>query len=130
LISFSFNPFVVGSAVCLDVVSVGTIVCCVELFRFFGAQLLRSAGVWGKVVRKTSRFAFIWLRSGVVVSVGLDCLCVLGRVFGVDWNLRKFSKAGTLRRLGFRPVVRGEAMNPVDHPHGGRTRGGRIPVTP
>lgn len=60
----------------------------------------------------------------------MDCLCVLGRIFGVDWKLRKFLKAGTLRRLGFRSVVRGEAMNPVDHPHGGRTRGGRIPVTP
>ncbi len=73
---------------------------------------------------------YIKLSSGRVFRVGSRCLCVLGRVSNIGHRLFFFFKAGDVRLLGFRPVVRGEAMNPVDHPHGGRTRGGRIPVTP
>lgn len=127
---FGFNPLVFGSAVPFSVVPIGSVVCLIELRSGFGFQLLRSAGVWGKLLKGSGNFVNVKVGSGRVFKIFSECLCVLGRVSNVNHKLDVFGKAGLVRLLGFRPVVRGEAMNPVDHPHGGRTRGGRVPVTP
>jgi len=97
------------------------------------AQYLRSAGTFGQVVQKSSRFARIKLRSGEHKYFPLNAFASLGVVHGEDTKLTKTGKAGRNRWLGWRPSVRGVAINPVDHPHGGgegRTSGGQSSVTP
>lgn len=81
-------------------------------------------------MKGSGKYVNIRLSSGKIFRIFSRCMCVLGRVSNESHKLDIFRKAGRVRLIGFRPVVRGEAMNPVDHPHGGRTRGGRIPVTP
>ena len=98
-----------------------------------GAQLARSAGASVQLAAREGRYATIRLRSGEMRKVLADCRATLGEVSNSEHSLRKLGKAGAARWRGVRPTVRGVAMNPVDHPHGGgegRTSGGRHPVSP
>ena len=111
----------------------GTTIHCVELKPGKGAQLARSAGTSVQLVAKDGAYVTIRLRSGEMRKVMSDCKGVVGEVSNSEHNLVSLGKAGAKRWRGVRPTVRGVAMNPVDHPHGGgegRTSGGRHPVSP
>ena len=106
---------------------------CVELKAGRGAQLGRSAGAAIQLVAREGSYAQLRLRSGEVRMVHVDCRATIGEVGNSEHSLRQLGKAGAKRWRGIRPTVRGVAMNPVDHPHGGgegRTSGGRHPVSP
>src|SRR5882757_10470466 len=122
-----------GNAMPLGNMPVGTIVHNVELKIGKGGQLARSAGTYAQLVGKDAGYAQIKLNSGELRLVPGECLATVGAVSNPDNQNIVIGKAGRQRWLGRRPVVRGVAMNPVDHPHGGgegRTSGGRHPVTP
>ena len=122
-----------GNAMPLANMPVGTIVHNVELKKGSGGQLARSAGTYAQLVGKDAGYAQIKLNSGELRLVPGECLATVGAVSNPDNQNIVIGKAGRQRWLGRRPVVRGVAMNPVDHPHGGgegRTSGGRHPVTP
>ena len=121
-----------GNAMPLASMPVGTIVHNVELKKGRGGQLARSAGTYAQLVGKDAGYAQIKLNSGEVRLVPAECLATVGAVSNPDQQNIVIGKAGRTRWLGHRPVVRGVAMNPVDHPHGGgegKTSGGRHPVT-
>lgn len=123
----------VGNCLPLRNIPVGTTVHCIEMKVGKGAQLARSAGAAVQLVAREGAFATIRLRSGEMRKVPIDCRATIGEVGNTEHNLRSLGKAGAQRWRGVRPTVRGVAMNPVDHPHGGgegRTSGGRHPVTP
>ena len=123
----------VGNALPLKNIPVGTVIHCVEMKLGKGAQLARSAGASVQYVGREGSYALLRLRSGEVRRIHLECRAVIGEVGNEENSLRKLGKAGAKRWRGIRPTVRGVAMNPVDHPHGGgegRTSGGRDPVTP
>lgn len=122
-----------GNAMPLKSMPVGTIVHNVELKVGKGGQLVRSAGCYAQVVGKDAGYAQLKLSSGELRIVREECLATVGAVSNPDNQNISLGKAGRARWLGARPVARGVAMNPVDHPHGGgegRTSGGRHPVTP
>jgi large subunit ribosomal protein L2 len=122
-----------GNCLPLTAIPVGTTVHCVELSKGKGAQLARSAGAAVQVVAREGSYVTIRLRSGETRKVLADCKAVIGEVSNSENNLRSLGNAGAKRRRGIRPTVRGTAMNPIDHPHGGgegRTKGGRHPVSP
>ena len=122
-----------GNCLPLKNIPIGTMVHCVELKPKKGAQLARSAGASVQLVAREGVHATLRLRSGEMRKVLSDCRATIGEVSNTEHSLRKLGKAGAKRWLGIRPTVRGVAMNPVDHPHGGgegRTSGGRHPVTP
>ena len=122
-----------GNAMPLKSMPVGTIVHNVELRSGKGGQLVRSAGCYAQVVGKDGGYAQLKLSSGELRIVREECLATVGAVSNPDNQNVSLGKAGRARWLGARPVSRGVAMNPVDHPHGGgegRTSGGRHPVTP
>ena len=122
-----------GNAMPLASMPVGTIVHNVELKKGRGGQLARSAGTYAQLVGKDAGYAQIKLNSGELRMVPAECLATVGAVSNPDQQNIVIGKAGRTRWLGHRPVVRGVAMNPVDHPHGGgegKTSGGRHPVTP
>src|SRR5712675_1507955 len=122
-----------GNAMPLANMPVGTIVHNVELKKGRGGQLARSAGNYAQLVGKDAGYAQIKLSSGELRLVPGECLATVGAVSNPDNQNIVIGKAGRQRWLGRRPTVRGVAMNPVDHPHGGgegRTSGGRHPVTP
>ncbi|MCH8177751.1 MAG: 50S ribosomal protein L2 [Proteobacteria bacterium] len=122
-----------GNCLPLRNIPVGTIVHCVELKPGKGAQLARSAGTSAQFVARDGGYATLRLRSGEMRKVLANCRAVIGEVGNGEHNLRSLGKAGASRWRGVRPTVRGVAMNPVDHPHGGgegRTSGGRHPVSP
>jgi len=126
-------PIAVGNTLPLRSIPVGSTVHCIELKIAGGAQLARSAGASVQLVAREGSYATVRLRSGEMRKVHADCRATIGEVSNTEHNLRKLGKAGAKRWLGIRPTVRGVAMNPVDHPHGGgegRTSGGRHPVTP
>lgn len=126
-------PVKIGNALPLRNIPVGSVVCCIEMKPGKGAQLARSAGASAQLVAREGRYATLRLRSGEMRKVLSDCRATLGEASNSDHNLRSLGKAGAKRWLGVRPTVRGVAMNPVDHPHGGgegKTSGGRHPVTP
>ncbi|HHO70286.1 MAG TPA: 50S ribosomal protein L2 [Halothiobacillus sp.] len=126
-------PIRVGNALPLRNIPVGSIIHAVELQPGKGAQLARSAGTSAQLVAREGAYATLRLRSGETRKVLSDCRATLGEVGNSEHNLRSLGKAGAKRWMGIRPTVRGVAMNPVDHPHGGgegRTSGGRHPVTP
>lgn len=126
-------PISAGNCLPLKNIPLGTTIHCVELKPGKGAQMLRSAGCSGQVVAKEGAYATLKLRSGEMRKVLLTCRAVIGEVSNSEHSLRVLGKAGATRWRGVRPTVRGVAMNPVDHPHGGgegRTSGGRHPVTP
>ena len=122
-----------GNAMPLKSMPVGTIIHNVELKAGKGGQLVRSAGCYAQLVGKDAGYAQLKLSSGELRVVREECLATVGAVSNPDNQNRSLGKAGRNRWLGNRPVSRGVAMNPVDHPHGGgegRTSGGRHPVTP
>lgn len=126
-------PIQVGNCLPLRNIPVGAIVHCVELKPGKGAQIGRSAGTGIQYVARESGYATLRLRSGEMRRVPADCRATIGEVGNAENSLRQFGKAGAKRWRGIRPTVRGVAMNPVDHPHGGgegRTSGGRHPVSP
>lgn len=123
----------VGNCLPLRNIPVGTVVHCVELKPGKGAQIARTAGAGVQFLGNEGAYAQLRLRSGEVRKVHLDCRATIGQVGNAENSLRKIGKAGAMRWRGIRPTVRGVAMNPVDHPHGGgegRTSGGRHPVSP
>ena len=122
-----------GNTMHLKSIPVGTIIHNVEMKIGKGGQLARAAGSYVQLVGKDGGYAQIKLRSGELRLVLDTCLATIGAVSNPDHQNRVIGKAGRSRWLGIRPCVRGVAMNPVDHPHGGgegRTSGGRHPVTP
>ena len=123
----------VGNTLPLRNIPVGSTVHCVELRPGKGAQLARSAGTSVQLVAREGAYATLRLRSGEMRKVLSECRATLGEVSNAEHSLRSLGKAGASRWRGVRPTVRGVAMNPVDHPHGGgegRTSGGRHPVSP
>jgi large subunit ribosomal protein L2 len=126
-------PIRAGSALPIRSIPVGTQVHCLELKPGRGAQLARSAGASAQIVAREGGYVTVRLRSGEMRKVHVDCRATIGEVGNDEHNLSKLGKAGASRWRGVRPTVRGVAMNPVDHPHGGgegRTSGGRHPVSP
>ena len=122
-----------GNAMSLGSVPQGSTVHAVEMKPGKGAQIARSAGTSVTLVAKDGAYAVLRLRSGEVRKVLLTCRATLGEVSNPKHNLIKRGKAGASRHQGIRPTVRGVAMNPIDHPHGGgegRTSGGRHPCSP
>jgi large subunit ribosomal protein L2 len=122
-----------GNCMPLRNIPVGTTVHAVEMKPGKGAQIARSAGASCQLVARDGDYATIRLRSSEMRRVHADCRATIGEVSNSEHSLRKLGKAGAKRWRGVRPTVRGVAMNPVDHPHGGgegRTSGGRHPVTP
>jgi large subunit ribosomal protein L2 len=122
-----------GNAMPLNSIPVGTIVHNVEMKQGRGGQIARSAGTYAQLVGRDQGYAQIKLSSGELRRVRGECMATIGAVSNPDQANITLSKAGRSRWLGKRPAVRGVAMNPVDHPHGGgegRTSGGRHPVTP
>ncbi|GAB0058015.1 50S ribosomal protein L2 [Candidatus Magnetaquicoccaceae bacterium FCR-1] len=122
-----------GNAMPLRVIPLGSVVHNVELKPAKGGQLARSAGNYVQLMGKEGKYAQLKLPSGEMRMVLLDCMATIGQVSNPDHGNVKLGKAGRARWMGKRPSVRGVAMNPVDHPHGGgegRTSGGRHPVTP
>jgi len=123
----------IGNALPLRNIPVGTLIHCVELKPGKGAQMVRAAGGSCQIVAREGAYATLRMRSGEMRRVHSDCRATIGEVGHNEHNLRKLGKAGASRWRGVRPTVRGVAMNPVDHPHGGgegRTSGGRHPVSP
>jgi large subunit ribosomal protein L2 len=114
-------------------IPIGTVVHCIEMKPGKGAQIARSAGSSAQLLAREGNYATLRLKSGEVRKVLTACRATIGEVGHSEHNLRKLGKAGANRWRGVRPTVRGVAMNPVDHPHGGgegKTSGGRHPVSP
>lgn len=133
VISGEFVPIKTGNCLPLRNVPIGSVIHCVEMKPGRGAQIGRAAGASIQLVAKEGAYATIRLRSGEMRKVLADCKAVIGEVSNNEHNLISLGKAGASRWRGIRPTVRGVAMNPVDHPHGGgegRTSGGRHPVSP
>lgn len=123
----------VGNCLPLRNIPLGSTIHCVEMKPGKGAQMVRSAGASAQLVAREGLHVTLRLRSGEMRKVPVDCRATLGEVSNVEHSLRQLGKAGAKRWRGVRPTVRGVAMNPVDHPHGGgegRTSGGRHPVSP
>ena len=123
----------VGNAMPLKYIPLGTLIHNVELKPMKGGQIARSAGASVMVMAKEEKYAQVKMRSGEIRLIHLDCRATIGQVGNIDHSLINIGKAGKSRYLGKRPTVRGVAMNPVDHPHGGgegKTSGGRHPVSP
>ncbi len=126
-------PIKTGNCLPLRNIPVGSVVHAIELKPGKGAQIARSAGTSAQVVAREGQYATLRLRSGEMRKILADCRATIGEVSNSEHSLRKLGKAGASRWRGVRPTVRGVAMNPVDHPHGGgegRTSGGRHPVSP
>jgi large subunit ribosomal protein L2 len=126
-------PIKVGNTSPIRNIPVGTIVHGIEMKPGKGAQIGRSAGAAIQIVAREGNYATLRLRSGEMRKVLSECRATIGEVGNSEHNLSKLGKAGAKRWRGVRPTVRGVAMNPVDHPHGGgegKTSGGRHPVSP
>jgi large subunit ribosomal protein L2 len=122
-----------GNALPLQNIPVGTIIHNVEMKRGKGGQIARSAGTYAQLIGKDQGYAQLRLSSGELRLVRAECMATIGAVSNPDQQNVKIGKAGRTRWMGWRPTVRGVAMNPIDHPHGGgegKTSGGRHPVTP
>lgn len=133
VVSGTEAPIKLGNALPLRNIPLGTQVHCVEMRPGKGAQLARAAGSSVQLIARAGAYATLRLRSGEVRKVPAECKATVGEVGNAEHSLRSLGKAGATRWRGRRPHVRGVAMNPVDHPHGGgegRTSGGRHPVTP
>ena len=133
LVSGSDAPIKAGNTLPLRNIPVGSVIHCVEMKPGKGAQLARSAAASVQLVAREGACATLRLRRGEMRKIPVDCRATLGEVSNSEHSLRSLGKAGASRWRGVRPTVRGVAMNPVDHPHGGgegRTSGGRHPVSP
>ncbi len=133
VVSGSDAPIRAGNTLPIRSIPVGSTIHCIEMLPGKGAQLARSAGASAVLMAREGVYAQVRLRSGEVRRVHIDCRATIGEVGNGDHSLRQIGKAGAVRWRGIRPTVRGVAMNPVDHPHGGgegRTGEGREPVSP
>lgn len=133
IMSGAESPIKTGNCLPLANIPVGATIHCIEMRPGKGAQLARSAGTSVQLIARDGLYATIRLRSGEMRKVLSECRAVIGEVSNSEHNLRSLGKAGASRHRGIRPTVRGVAMNPVDHPHGGgegKTSGGRHPVSP
>lgn len=131
--SGSEAPIKPGNALPLRNIPVGTTIHCIEMIPGKGAQIARAAGTSVQLLAREGSYAQLRLRSGEVRRVHVECRATIGEVGNEENNLRSIGKAGAQRWRGIRPTVRGVAMNPVDHPHGGgegKTAAGRDPVSP
>lgn len=127
------SPIRTGNCLPMRSIPMGSVIHCIELKPGKGAQLVRSAGTSCQLVAKEGQYVTLRLRSGEMRKVLGDCRATMGEVSNSEHNLQSLGKAGAKRWRGVRPTVRGVAMNPVDHPHGGgegKTSGGRHPVSP
>jgi len=127
------SPPAIGNCMPLNRIPLGTVVHCIEIRPGNGAAMCRSAGSYATLVAREANWAQLTLPSGEIRRVPSTCRATIGRVGNTDHMGVVLGKAGRKRWLGRRPHVRGTAMNPVDHPHGGgegRTKGGRHPVSP
>lgn len=133
LLSGSEAPIKAGNTLPIRNIPVGSTIHAIELLPGKGAQIARSAGTSATLMAREGTYAQIRLRSGEVRKVHIECRATIGEVGNEEHSLRQLGKAGAKRWRGIRPTVRGVAMNPVDHPHGGgegRTAAGRHPVSP
>jgi large subunit ribosomal protein L2 len=133
LLSGAEAPIKSGNSLPLRSIPVGTTVHCIEMLPGKGAQIARSAGASAQLLAREGTYAQLRLRSGEIRKVHVDCRATIGEVGNDEHNLESIGKAGRKRWRGVRPTVRGVAMNPIDHPHGGgegRTSSGRPPVSP
>ena len=134
LIAGKDAPIKVGNSMPLRNIPMGSTVHCIEMRPGKGAQMARSAGTSAQLIAREHGYATLRLRSGEMRKVPTDCRATIGEVGNDEHNLRKIGKAGAKRWLGIRPTVRGAAMNPVDHPHGGGEgragQGNPHPVSP
>jgi large subunit ribosomal protein L2 len=122
-----------GNAMPLRAIPLGTVIHNIELRKDKGGQLVRSAGVGAQVLAKEGKYAQVRMPSTEIRKVHLDCRATIGQIGNLDYQNISIGKAGRNRWKGKRPSVRGTAMNPVDHPHGGgegKAKGGRNPVSP
>ncbi len=123
----------VGNALPLEKIPLGTNVHNIEFKKGKGGQLARSAGAFGQIIAKDGGYVHVKMPSNDVHLIRKECYATIGQVGNIDHNLIQLGKAGRTRWMGIRPTVRGVAMNPVDHPMGGgegKTSGGRHPVSP
>lgn len=126
-------PIKPGNALPIRNIPVGSTIHCIEIMPGKGAQIARAAGTSVQLLAREGTYAQVRMRSGEIRRVHVECRATIGEVGNEENNLRKIGKAGANRWRGIRPTVRGVAMNPVDHPHGGgegRTGEGRVPVSP
>ncbi|OFZ73988.1 MAG: 50S ribosomal protein L2 [Betaproteobacteria bacterium RBG_16_64_9] len=133
LLSGSEAPIKPGNTLPLRNIPVGSTVHCVEMQPGKGAQMARAAGTSAQLLAREGSYAQLRLRSGEIRKVHVDCRATIGEVGNEEHSLRSIGKAGAMRWRGVRPTVRGVAMNPVDHPHGGgegRTAAAQDPVSP
>lgn len=133
VMSGSEAPIKSGNALPLRNIPVGTTICCIEMIPGKGAQIARSAGASVQLLAREGTYAQVRLRSGEVRRIHVECRATVGEVGNEENSLRKIGKAGAQRWRGIRPTVRGTAMNPIDHPHGGgegKTGEGRHAVDP
>ena len=133
LVSGSEAPIKPGNALPLRNIPVGSTICCIEMMPGKGAQLARSAGTSVQLLAREGDYAQLRLRSGEIRKVHVNCRATLGEVGNEEHSLESIGKAGRVRWRGVRPTVRGVAMNPIDHPHGGgegRTAAAQAPVSP
>ena len=133
LVSGAEAPIKAGNTLPLKSIPVGTTVHCIEMLPGKGAQMARSAGASAQLLAREGSYAQLRLRSGEIRKVHVDCRATIGEVGNDEHNLESIGKAGRKRWRGVKPTVRGVAMNPIDHPHGGgegRTSAGRPPVSP
>lgn len=133
LLSGSEAPIKPGNCLPIRNIPVGTTIHCIEMIPGKGAQIARAAGASAQLMAREGSYAQLRLRSGEIRRVHIECRATIGEVGNEEHSLRSLGKAGAKRWLGIRPTVRGVAMNPIDHPHGGgegRTSGGRHPVSP
>jgi len=133
LMSGQDAPIRPGNALPIRNIPIGATIHCIEMMPGKGAQIARSAGASAVLLARDGSYAQVRLRSGEVRRIHIDCRATIGSVSNEDHSLRQIGKAGASRWRGLRPGVRGVAMNPIDHPHGGgegRTGEGREPVSP
>jgi len=133
LVSGPEAPIKSGNALPIRNIPVGSTIHCIEMLPGKGAQLARSAGTSVQLLAREGSYAQLRLRSGEIRRVHIECRATIGEVGNEEHSLRQIGKAGAQRWRGIRPTVRGVAMNPIDHPHGGgegKTAAGRDPVSP
>ena len=133
LMSGSEAPIRAGNCMPIRNIPVGSTIHCIELKPGAGAQIARSAGASATLLAREGVYAQVRMRSGEVRKIHIECRATIGEVANEEHSLRQLGKAGVKRWMGIRPTVRGTAMNPIDHPHGGgegRTGEGRNPVDP
>ena len=133
LVSGAEAPIKSGNTLPLRNIPVGSTICCIEMLPGKGAQLARSAGNSVQLLAREGDYAQLRLRSGEIRKVHVNCRATIGEVGNEEHSLESIGKAGRVRWRGVRPTVRGVAMNPIDHPHGGgegRTAAAQAPVSP